>query len=88
MTLPFIKDVLFNLHNYFDYAINYVICKMENEEYIPSIPFLIFEAKTDSEVYMEKLKENNVLSNKNYIELLFGSDQNLIKYEFEITSVE
>ena len=88
MTPPYIKDVLFNLHNYFDYVVNYIICKMENEEYIPSISFLIFEAKTDCEIYMERLKEKADLSKENYLDLLFGSDKNLIRYEFEITSAE
>ena len=72
-----------HLHNYFDFAINYMLCKSENENYIVSMSSLIHETKNDNEIQNEMLKSNENLSAENYMEYLFGPDTNLIKYNFE-----
>lgn len=87
LSMPYIKDILFNLHNYFDYVINYIICKIENNEYIGNVSSIIFEAKTDNQIYMEKLKENQKLSKDNYLSLLFGPDKDMIYYDFEASVI-
>lgn len=83
IAMPYMKDVLFNLHNYVDYVVNLVICKMENDEYIPNISSVVFEAKNDNQIHIEMLKKGGELSKDNYIDLLFGPDRNLLCYEFE-----
>ena len=83
ISMPYIKEVLFNLHNYFDYVINYMICKIENGERIVNISTIVFGAKNDNQIYMEYLKNKQVLSKDNCFDLLFGLDSNMIKYEFE-----
>ena len=81
--MPYIKDVLFNLHNYFDYVINYIICKLENDERIANISTIVFSARNDNQIYMESLKCEKQLSKDNCFDLLLGLDANMIKYEFE-----
>ena len=88
LSMPYIKDILFNLHNYFDYVINYIICKIENDEYISNISTIVFEARTDNQIYMEKLKENQELSKENCLYLLFGPDKDMILYDFEVNISE
>lgn len=83
ISMPYVKDVLFNIHNYFDYAVNYIICKIENDESIPNISTIVFGAKNDNQIYMEYLKKENTLSKDNCFELLFGFDENMVSYEFE-----
>lgn len=61
-----------HLHNYFDYAVNFILCKSENGDYIASISTVVFEAKNDNKIHQESLKENNKLNSSNYIEYLFG----------------
>lgn len=72
-----------HLHNYFDYVVNYMICKSENGDYVISTAAVVFEAKNDNQIYYELLKENKPLSMDNYLKYLFGPDSNLIKYQFE-----
>lgn len=72
-----------HLHNYFDYVVNYMICKSENGDYVISTAAVVFEAKNDNQIYHEILKENKSLSLDNYLVYLFGPDSNLIKYQFE-----
>lgn len=72
-----------HLHNYFDYVVNYILCKSENEDYIVSISAVVFEAKNDNRIHIEMLKENRSLSANNYMTYLFGPDNNLVKYQFE-----
>lgn len=88
ITMPYIKDILFNLHNYFDYVINYIICKIENDEYINNISTIVFEARTDNQIYMEQLKEKQTLKKENCLALLFGPDKDMILYEFEVNTAE
>ena len=72
-----------HLHNYFDYAVNYMLCKSENERYIVSVSSLVFEAKNDNRIHQELLKTDELLSINNYMCFLFGPDESLIDYEFE-----
>jgi len=72
-----------HLHNYFDYVVNYMLCKSENGDYVISTAAVVFEAKNDNQIYHELLKENKPLSKDNYLYYLFGPDSNLIKYQFE-----
>lgn len=72
-----------NLHNYFDYALNFMICKCENGDYVASVGTLVFEAKTDYQIYIELLKKGGKLTESNVRDLLFGPDKRLIKYNFE-----
>lgn len=72
-----------HLHNYFDYVVNYMLCKSENGDYVISTAAVVFEAKNDNRIYAEILKNNQPLSASNYIEYLFGPDNNLVKYQFE-----
>ena len=72
-----------HLHNYFDYVVNYILCKSENGDYVISTSAVVFEAKNDNRIQAEMLKENQSLSANNYIEYLFGPDSNLMKYQFE-----
>lgn len=77
------KILVNHLHNYFDFATNYIICKSENEDYISSVSSLVFEAKNDNVLHTEILKSNSELSDSNYINYLFGPDENIINYAFE-----
>ena len=81
--LQFSSIVVNHLHNYFDFAINYMLCKSENGDYIESVPTLVFECKNDNTIHQEMLKLNEELHESNYIELLFGPDSKIINYEFE-----
>ena len=72
-----------HLHSYFDYIVNYMLCKSENGNFVPSISALVFESKNDISIHNELLKSNEILSEKNYERYLFGPDGNLHKYQFE-----
>lgn len=78
------SDIAINhLHNYFDYAVNYMLCKSENGDYISSITAVAFEAKIDIQIHHEYLKKQLPLSKETYRRLLFGSDPRIIEYQFE-----
>jgi hypothetical protein len=81
--MSYVEIVINHLHNYFDYAVNYVICKSENGDYISSISALVFEAQNDNRMHIEMLKGDEKLSAHNYMDLLFGPDLRLINYAFE-----
>ena len=70
------------VHNYFDYVLNYVLCKIENDEYITNIKSIIFEVKNDNDIYYKYLKDVHKLKFENYKVLLFGPDERLINYIF------
>lgn len=75
--------VINHLHNYFDFAVNYMLCKSENNDYIVSTSALVFEAKNYNIIHNEMLKNKEPLSKDNYIKYLFGPDANIINYSFE-----
>jgi len=72
-----------HLHNYFDFVVNYILCKSENDDYVVSTSSVVFEAKNDNRIYHEMLKKDETLSKENFIEMLFGPDLHLINYQFE-----
>lgn len=72
-----------NLHNYFDYALNFMICKCENGDYVASVGTVVFESKTDYQLHMESLKKGAQLNQSNVNDLLFGPDKRLLRYNFE-----
>lgn len=72
-----------HVHNYFDFMVNYLLCKSENGNNVVSISAVVFEAKNDNRIYNEILKENACLGKDNYMMYLFGPDKNLINYQFE-----
>ncbi len=88
IAMPYMREILFNLHNYFDYVVNYIICKLECQEYVESISSVVFEAKNDNQIYNEYLKNEDKLSDNNYSLLLFGPDKKMMQYDFEIVNFE
>lgn len=77
-----INIVVNHVHDYFDFIVNYILCKSENDDYISSVSTLVFEAQNDNQIHHELLKSNEKLSESNYMEYLFGPDKKLINYEF------
>ncbi|SHM93634.1 hypothetical protein [Fibrobacter sp. UWB7] len=80
---PGMEVAVNHLHNYFDYVVNYILCKTDNGEYIHSLPGLFFDAKNDVGVHLSLLKNKEILTKDNYIDLLFGSDKEMQKYSLE-----
>jgi hypothetical protein len=78
-----VEFALYNLHNYFDFVINYILCNNENGRKLSSINQLVFETQNDYAIHRELLKKDEKLNKDNYINLLFGGDRKLIQYEFE-----
>ena len=77
-------DIVVNhLHNYFDFVVNYMLCKSENGDAVINTSTAVFEAKNDNRIYIELLKGDESLSESNYLHYLFGPDTNLINYQFE-----
>ena len=72
-----------HLHNYFDYVVNYMLCKIENNDYIVSTAAVVFESQNDVRTHSEMLKNQRTLSENNYMEILFGPDPKLLEYKFE-----
>lgn len=72
-----------HLHSYFDYVVNFMLCKSENGDFLPNVSALVFESKNDIKIHQELLKSNDPLSEDNYMYYLFGPDVNLIEYQFE-----
>lgn len=81
--MPGAEIAVDHLHNYFDYVTNYIICKMENDDFVVSISSVVHEAKIDNEIHDEMLKKVSELSESNYLLLLFGPDKRIINYDFE-----
>lgn len=84
ISMPYVNEILFNVHNYFDYVVNYIICKLENGQYIQNISALVFEAKMDNQIHYEFLKKAGEITEGNYLHALFGPDVNIIDYNFEV----
>lgn len=78
-----IEIALNHLHNYFDYVVNFMLCKSENGDYIESTSAVVFEAKNDNKIHYELLKTGEELSQDNFQTYLFGPDPYLIAYKFE-----
>lgn len=86
ISMPYIDEILFNIHNYFDYAVNYIICKIENKHYIHSISSLVFESKNDNAIHLAYLSKNEKqdVTSENCLDALFGPDHRIIEYNFEV----
>ena len=84
VSMPYVNEILFNVHNYFDYVVNYIVCKLENGHYIQNISALVFEAKTDNQIHYEFVKKAGEITEDNYLHALFGPDVNIIEYNFEV----
>lgn len=78
-----IEVALNHLHNYFDYVVNFMLCKSENGDYLESTSAVVFEAKNDNKIHYELLKTGENLSQDNFQTYLFGPDPYLIAYKFE-----
>ena len=72
-----------HLHSYFDYIVNYMLCKSENGDIIVDISTLVLETINDNRIHNELLKSNEPLSASNYMKYFFGPDSRLIDYQFE-----
>lgn len=72
-----------HLHSYFDYMVNYMLCKSENGDIIIDMSTLVLEAKNDNRIHHEQLKSKEPLSIVNYMNYFFGPDNHLIDYKFE-----
>lgn len=78
-----LEIIVNHLHSYFDYVVNYMLCKSENNDVVMSISALIAETKTDNQIHHEMLKSKEKLSKSTYQNFLFGPDLNLANYKFE-----
>lgn len=83
ISMPYNNDILFNIHNYFDYCVNFLLCKLESGEYIRSISSVIFEAKNDNEIHLSLLKKTDNITPENYLACLFGPDQKIVEFKYE-----
>lgn len=72
-----------HLHSYFDYMVNYMLCKSENGDAITSMSALVLETYNDNRIHHELLKSEEEISTNNYMEYLFGPDTHLVDYIFE-----
>ena len=78
------SDIAVNhLHNYFDYVVNYMLCKSESGDWISNISAVVFEAQNDNRIHREMLKNTSSLSKNTYMDFLFGPDLRLMSYQFE-----
>lgn len=80
-TMPFVGDLVEHLHNYLDYVINYIVCKVENDEIILDIRDVVTEIKIDNELhatFLSKHKGKN--TSENIQEILFGASSNVVSY--------
>lgn len=77
------RNIVDNLHAYFDYIVNFIICKIENEDSISNISALVFESKIDNQIHLELLKNIEMLNGDNYLKVLFGPDTKIVNYTFE-----
>lgn len=78
-----LEVIVNHLHSYFDYVVNYMLCKSENDDLIMSVSALIMETKTDNQIHHEMLKSREKLSAATYQKYLYGPDPNLASYKFE-----
>ena len=78
-----LEVIVNHLHSYFDYVVNYMLCKSENDDLIMIVSALIMETKTDNQIHHEMLKSQEKLSAATYQKYLYGPDPNLAAYKFE-----
>lgn len=79
--VPYLEQLVENLHNYLDFIINYIICKTENDEAISNINDIVCEVQIDNELHNSMLKNLKGMDSKDKInELLFGPSTNVVDY--------
>lgn len=88
VSMPYVNEILFNIHNYFDYVVNYIICKLECRHFIHSVSDMVFEAKLDNQIHIEFLKKQQEITDENYLNVLLGPDINIISFNFEVALSE
>lgn len=77
-------DVAVNhLHNYFDYVVNYILCKSAANNFVCGVASVVHEAKNDEEIHLSLIKEYKNISPENYMTWLFGPDKKMIDYTFD-----
>lgn len=79
--VPYVKDLVENLHDYVDFILNFIICKSWYGEQIADIRSLVAEVKLDNEIHRKYLHTNEKDSTKKHIfESLFGPSANVLEY--------
>ena len=82
---PFNDSLIENLHNYYDFIVNYILLKGSRERII-DINSIVNEAKLDNNVHAKLLSmQKKVLTKDNINELLFGPSTNVLCYYCEST---
>lgn len=79
--VPYIKDLVENLHDYVDFIMNFIICKSWYGEQIADIRSLVAEVKLDNEIHLKYLHSNEKKPTKEHLyENLFGPSTNILEY--------
>ena len=81
--VPGTKIAISHLHNYFDYVVNYILCKSANSNFVCGVPSIVFEAKNDEMIHESLIKQYKTISSENYMAWLFGPDEKMIDYSFD-----
>ncbi|PWJ61960.1 hypothetical protein SAMN05720473_11337 [Fibrobacter sp. UWB15] len=81
--VPGIKIAINHLHNYFDYVVNYILCKSANSDFVCGVQSIVFEAKNDEAIHESLIKQYKNISSENYMAWLFGPDEKMIDYSFD-----
>lgn len=81
--VPGTKIAINHLHNYFDYVVNYILCKSANSDFVCGVQSIVFEAKNDEAIHESLIKQYKNISSENYMAWLFGPDEKMIDYSFD-----
>lgn len=81
--VPGTKIAINHLHNYFDYVVNYILCKSANSNFVCGVQSIVFEAKNDEAIHESLIKQYKNISSDNYMAWLFGPDEKMIDYSFD-----
>lgn len=81
--LPRMTTAVNHLHNYFDYVVNYILCKSSANNFVCGVASVVHEAKNDEEIHLSLIKEYKNISAENYMAWLFGPDEKMIDYTFD-----
>ena len=81
--VPGTKIAINHLHNYFDYVVNYILCKSANSNFVCGVQSIVFEAKNDEMIHESLIKQYKNISSENYMAWLFGPDEKMIDYSFD-----
>ena len=81
--IPGMNIAINHLHNYFDYIVNYILCKSANSDFVCGVTSVVHEAKNDEEIHESLIKQYKNISSENYMAWLFGPDEKMIDYSFD-----